>query len=77
MITSFITRIEQERQDLFFAFARAGKSDAIILRQMPFTFNGFGTSLYGARDFQPDGSYTTTEWLVGFYFPVWPLKDAS
>lgn len=43
--------------------------------QMPFTFNGVGTSLYGARDFRPDGSYITTEWLVFIYAPVLPLKS--
>lgn len=42
---------------------------------MPFTFNGIGTALYGARDFGPDGSYTTTEWIVLAYLPVVPLKS--
>ena len=42
---------------------------------MPFTLNGIGTTLYGARDFQPDGSYITTEWFVFIYVPVAPLKS--
>lgn len=42
---------------------------------MPFTINGFGTRLYGARDFLPNGSYVTTEWLVFFYVPVAPLRS--
>jgi hypothetical protein len=42
---------------------------------MPFTFNGIGTSNYGARDFQPDGSYVTTEWFVFVYVPVIPFRS--
>jgi hypothetical protein len=42
---------------------------------MPFMFNGVGTTLYGARDFRPDGSYVTTEWLVFAYLPALPLKS--
>src|SRR5581483_4302989 len=42
---------------------------------MPFTFNGLGTKLYGARDFYPDGSYVTTEWFVIAYVPIVPLKS--
>src|SRR5579872_6412107 len=42
---------------------------------MPFTFNGLGTKLYGARDFRPDGSYITTEWFVVAYVPIVPLKS--
>ncbi len=42
---------------------------------MPFTINGIGTRLYGARGFLPNGSYITTEWLVFFYLPVVPLRS--
>lgn len=42
---------------------------------MPFTFNGIGTKLYGARDFGPDGSYVTTEWFTIFYVPIFPIKS--
>ena len=42
---------------------------------MPFTFNGIGTILYGARDFGPDGSYVTTEWISVVYVPVVPLTS--
>jgi hypothetical protein len=42
---------------------------------MPFTFNGIGTTLYGARDFWPNGSHVTTEWVVIVWFPVVPLKS--
>ena len=42
---------------------------------MPFTLNGIGTTLYGAREFLPDGSYITTEWLVLIYVPVIPLRS--
>jgi hypothetical protein len=40
---------------------------------MPFTFNGIGTALYGKREFQPNGSYITTEWFVLAYVPVLPI----
>ncbi len=42
---------------------------------MSFTFNGIGTTHYGARDFLPDGTYTTTEWFVLLYFPIIPLRS--
>ncbi|SRR6266568_3659128 len=42
---------------------------------MPFTFNGIGTTYYGARDFLPDGTYTTTEWFTFIYVPVIPLQS--
>ena len=42
---------------------------------MAFTFNGIGTTFYGARDFALDGSYTTTEWFVFVYVPIIPLRS--
>jgi hypothetical protein len=42
---------------------------------MPFTFNGLGTKLYGARDFRPDGSHITTEWFVIAYVPIVSMKS--
>jgi hypothetical protein len=42
---------------------------------MPFDFHGFGTINYGARDFQPNGSYITTQWATICYIPVLPLKS--
>lgn len=42
---------------------------------MPFTFNGIGTTFYGARDFALDGSYTTTEWFTFLYIPIIPLRS--
>ncbi|HEY1525889.1 MAG TPA: hypothetical protein VGH51_06585 [Candidatus Angelobacter sp.] len=42
---------------------------------MPFTFNGIGTTFYGARDFALDGTYTTTEWFTFVYIPVIPLRS--
>jgi hypothetical protein len=42
---------------------------------MPFTFNGIGTTFYGARDFALDGSYTTTEWFTLLYIPIIPLRS--
>jgi hypothetical protein len=42
---------------------------------MPFTFNGVGTTFYGARDFALDETYTTTEWFTFLYIPVIPLRS--
>ena len=38
-------------------------------------FNGFGTTLYGKRDFGSDGSFLTTKWAVFFWVPLLPLKS--
>ena len=40
---------------------------------MPFTFHGFGTAIYGERDYWPDGSYVTTEWVVMAWVPISPV----
>lgn len=42
---------------------------------MPYAFNGVGTTYYGNRDPEPDGSYITTEWLVVGYVPLLPLRS--
>lgn len=42
---------------------------------MSFTLNGIGTTLYGKRDFWPDGSYVTTEWFVVSWIPVFPIRS--
>jgi hypothetical protein len=39
------------------------------------SINGFGTKFYGARDFWPDGSYITTEWVVVLFFPILPIRS--
>ncbi|MGH9699970.1 MAG: hypothetical protein ACRD52_10995 [Candidatus Acidiferrales bacterium] len=39
------------------------------------SFNGFGTAVYGKRDFAPDGSYLTTKWAVFFWIPIIPLSS--
>jgi len=39
------------------------------------TFNGIGTTFYGKRDFEPDGSYVTTKWFVLGFFPVFPVSS--
>jgi hypothetical protein len=39
------------------------------------SFNGFGTAFYGSRDFLPDGSYITTQWVVVLFFPVIPIRS--
>jgi len=42
---------------------------------MPHMINGFGTTFYGQRDFKPDGSYVTTEWIVCWFIPILPLRS--
>lgn len=39
------------------------------------SFMGYGTALYGKRDFHPDGSYITTMWVTMLWVPVFPLKS--
>jgi hypothetical protein len=39
------------------------------------TFNGFGTKIYGKRDFEPNGSFVTTKWVVFFWIPFIPLRS--
>ena len=40
-----------------------------------FTSNGTGTILYGKKDELDDGSYITTEWIVFFWVPLYPLRS--
>jgi hypothetical protein len=40
-----------------------------------FTFNGLGTTLYGERDFDLDGSYLAKERLVFAYVPIVPQRS--
>ena len=42
---------------------------------MSWSLNGCGTKFYGQRDYRADGSYITTEWIVGFYIPLVPLRS--
>lgn len=42
---------------------------------MAYTLNGIGTTFYGQRDFRPDGSYITTEWIVLLYIPLVPVRS--
>lgn len=37
--------------------------------------NGFGTKIYGKRDFWQDGSYIATKWVILFWIPLVPLKS--
>jgi hypothetical protein len=39
---------------------------------MQFTLHGTGTTLYGERDYWPDGSFVTTEWAVLGWVPIFP-----
>lgn len=42
---------------------------------MAYTFNGIGTMFYGECDFRPDGTFITTEWLVLFWIPLFPVRS--
>lgn len=42
---------------------------------MAFTYNGFGTTYYGERDYREDGSFITTHWIVLAFIPVIPLSS--
>jgi hypothetical protein len=46
-------------------------------RQKPLaqSFNGFGTKIYGKRDFGDDGSFVTTKWIVLLWVPLIPLRS--
>lgn len=37
------------------------------------SFNGFGTAIYGKRDFLQDGSFVTTKWIIFFWIPIVPI----
>ena len=39
------------------------------------SINGVGRTLYGRRDFDADGSYITTRWLIFVFFPISPAES--
>jgi len=41
-----------------------------------FTLNGFGTTFVGECDYEPDGTYITTAWIVVLWIPLIPLYSA-
>src|SRR5262249_10957166 len=41
---------------------------------MPFTVNGFGTSMCGGRGDIGWGSHDAMEWFVALYMPIIPIK---
>jgi hypothetical protein len=56
-------------------YLRSVEIEAARKRPLAQTFNGFGTKIYGKRDFEPDGSFLTTKWVVFFWIPLVPLKS--
>jgi hypothetical protein len=42
---------------------------------MPGSLNGIGTTYYGRREEQDDGSYITTEWVIFAFVPILPLRS--
>lgn len=51
------------------------RASAVCTSGGTFSFNGFGTTLYGNREQGPDGSYVATEWVVFLWLPVYPLRS--
>jgi hypothetical protein len=39
------------------------------------SLNGIGTTLVGKRDFRFDDSYITTQWIILFWLPIFPLRS--
>lgn len=56
-------------------FLRSAEIEAEKRKPLAQTFNGFGTKLYGKRDFESDGSFLTTKWVVFLWIPLVPLKS--
>lgn len=40
------------------------------------SINGFGRKYYGQRDFEADGSFITTKWLIMAFLPIAPSGSA-
>ena len=56
-------------------YLRSLEMEAARRKLLAQTFNGFGTKIYGKRDFELDGSFLTTKWVVFFWVPLVPLKS--
>ena len=54
---------------------RKGELEDSQRKPLAQSFNGFGTKLYGKRNFEPDGSFSTTLWVVILWIPLIPLKS--
>jgi hypothetical protein len=54
---------------------RKGEIEDSQRKPLAQSFNGFGTKLYGKRNFEPDGSFITTLWVVILWIPLIPLKS--
>ena len=39
------------------------------------SLNGIGTTLYGKRDVEPDGSYVATKWFIFLLLPIIPISS--
>ncbi len=39
------------------------------------SLNGIGTTLYGKRDVDPDGSYIATKWFIFLLLPIIPISS--
>ncbi len=39
------------------------------------SLNGIGTTFYGKRDVEPDGSYISTKWFIFLLLPIIPISS--
>lgn len=44
-------------------------------QHLSFSLHGLGTTTCGKRDFEADGSFITTKWIIFLWIPVVPLKS--
>jgi hypothetical protein len=40
-----------------------------------YSLNGIGTTLYGKREVNPDGSYIATKWFIFLLLPIFPMSS--
>ena len=65
----YVARRVQEKPDSPDEYVAEYPSDEDVLTH---SYNGFGTTFYGKRDVEPDGSYVTTKWLIIAHLPIVP-----
>jgi hypothetical protein len=40
-----------------------------------YSINGIGTTLYGKREIESDGSYIATKWFIFLLIPIFPISS--
>lgn len=56
-------------------YLRTASIEALQRKPLRGTIYGFGLAVYGKRDFRPDESFVTTQWVVFFWIPLLPLRS--